>query len=175
MKKFGLFSLLVAVLCGVLAGSGWAEIKYENGEYIFEYDSSVSAARNRVAEYAYTILNDKWYTSGTIYLWKGAGTETGWIRGIPYTLNTQKTFEDYKNLSEASKLSTSTNGMTYGMACAEFVTVCIRQGLPDAGLWIEGSTQFHKTSSSWKNYIATIDSNKIYGEFGGQSGYNTAW
>ena len=166
-KCTGLLALVMMLLC-VMCPAGWAK-----------------SPRDVVVDYAWEVYNFTWTADKPILLhntntWIPAGK----IRGIPYTLNwTQNTFEEYKQLIQDNKAgnnnglyNTSTysigkddNGntiwrtsMTYGMACAAFVTDCIAKGfLPDVSLPKDATTGFHKRGS-WYGYISTIDSSTIW-------------
>lgn len=177
IKKF-LALLLLCALCLSGAVSEAFAIDYN-----FYYDNNVSAARNRAAEYAYEILNYNWYANGTIKLWKRNEYRSYQnIRGIPYSLHTQMTFEGYKNLSDYQKYSINGNGMLYGMACAKFVTDCIRQGfLPDYDLPTDTRCLFHKrygsyygTSEGWNGHVDTV-SDKCFWADHSKSQWYSIW
>lgn len=149
------------------------------------------SARDIVIKYAQEIYDFKWTATSPILLhntntWIPAGE----IRGVQYTLYwSQNTFNEYKQLikdSEAGEdnglYDTATysiewdkNGnpitwrtsMKYGMACATFVTDCIKQGFSPYNINLPKKTQtyFHNDGDIWKNYITVGDTtNEAYAE-----------
>ena len=134
---------------------------FNDDDLIYTYDSSVCAARNAVATHAYDILNYTWNTDGYILLYNNGETmfvAQGTVRGIPYSLNEEPSFEDYKNLEITNKSEVRINyptqygsrsGSKYGMACAAFVTDCIHEG--QSSITKETATQFHGHYSQIKN------------------------
>ena len=136
-----------------------------------------TSARDKAVKHAQSIYDYTWTTSGKIYLHNKNGEyKTGTIRGIPYTLNSgQKSFEGYKALSESDRLKTTNGSMTYGMACAAFVTDCIRQGfLPSLNLPVDSLTLFHKRGD-WNGHISSISSARLWQNFNGRSEWISEW
>ena len=138
MKCKRFIGLIILLLCIVgITGQALADIHY------FHYDANVSVARNKVAQYAYEILNYPWTTNATIARYKGnPNTTTGTIHGVPYANN--MTFQAYKALEPSDKEKRNGNQMYYGMVCASFVTDCIRQGFLPTRLPFDGTCLFHK-------------------------------
>ena len=92
MKNKRFIWLVALTLYAIFAFTGYALADVHQ----FYYDSNVSAARNKVAQYAYEILNYEWTTNATIARYKGnPKTTTGVIHGVPYAGN--DTFAYYKN------------------------------------------------------------------------------
>ena len=121
------------------------------------YDPKVSPMRNKVADYAYEILNYTWEATSEVLGYKGkdengnylspykwsAGTT---IYGLPYADSSIKDFREYKEkLSNSQKSEKSTEyQMKYGMVCASLVTDCIRQGFTNITLNRDDQCLFHK-------------------------------
>ena len=180
-KKF--LSLFALVLCAVLAFGGEA-FAYRHDFY---YDSSVSAARNKVAKYAYDILNYEWTATSEVLGYRGrdnsgnyispyrysAGTK---IQGIPYTDYYMKSFQDYQNLDSSSKSSKlNSYKMQYGMVCATLVTDCIRQGFSDIVLYIDNQCLFHKRGTWGANRIISSVSDNIWWSNHSENDWNGIW
>lgn len=162
MKREKKFSGLIAlIICIVFAfvGQAW------------------SGPRDVVVNYAEEIFNYRWTTSGRIYLHKNAtwgDYKEGEIRGIPYTLSSgQLTFKQYKNLSDNERLLINGSSMKYGMACAAFVTDCIRQGFNES-LPMDTLTLFHKRGS-WNGHVSSINSNRLWQSFASYSDWVYEW
>lgn len=125
-----------------------------------------STAREKVADYAYKILNEKWTTNSSIRRWKGSpAATTGTIYGVPYSYGGGNTsnilsFAAWKNLPLSSKEKIVYNSnygvyeMQYGMVCASLVTDCIMQGFPDAaGLNLDHEINFNKRGK-YPNWVS---------------------
>ena len=147
MKKNFLGSIMImAVLFGAVCSGAFA------------------GPREVVVNYAYDIYNFTWTADESILLHNMGGKTIpagSTIRGIPYTLyGTGDSFETYKQLIEDNKKGINNDlyeratytiwtgatrtSMKRGMACAMFVTNCIRQGfLPSVQLSLQPAVEFH--------------------------------